>query len=145
MPTSGAFNASGAPRLRAPPNPCTLTALPAPTGAVAANCNPSAQNRPSPVRIARRLRMSTLRCTALVSGASVRCGFGSVGEHGVRQAQVVVLREHDLRAFATSRAGGIAPHLVVAERFLERIGREQPAAERFSDVEQQLDGLERLD
>src|SRR5215831_4399998 len=133
MPTSGAFSAPpGAPHARAPPNARTWYAPPAPAGAGPPACNASATTSESPAVMARRLRMSTYWRTA--QGCSV-LRLGSVGQHGVRQAVLVVLGEHDLRAFTTGRAVGITPHLVVAERFLECIVREQSAAERFSDVE----------
>src|SRR5947207_3212985 len=143
MPTSGAFSAPpGAPNARAPPNARTWYAPPAPAGAAAPAWNANAATSDSPAVRARRLRMSTYRRTA--QSCSV-LRLGSVSQHGVGQAVLVVLGEHDRRTVATCRAVGIAPHLVVAERLLEGIVREQPAAEGFSDVEQELDRLERLD
>ncbi len=65
-------------------------------------------------------------------------GFGAVGEHGVRQAEVVVLGDDDLarRSDRTPGSRRVAPHLERAERLLERVVREQPADERVAEVEQ---------
>src|SRR5689334_18525751 len=106
MPTSGAFSAPpGAPSARAPPNARTWKAPPALAGTTAPACNASAPTSDSPAMRARRLRMSTYRRTA--QACSV-LGFGSVGQHGVREAQIVVLGEHDRRTLAASRAVGVA-------------------------------------
>src|SRR4051812_9872068 len=61
----------------------------------------------------------------------------AVGEDGVRQAVLVVLRDHDLgRVLAAGRATRVAPHLERAEALLQRVVGEEATDERVAEVEQ---------
>jgi len=79
------------------------------------------------------------------------CGLLSTPERvcvcqSVRQAEVVVLGDDDRWSVVAARGAlGVATHLERAEAGLERVVREEPPHERVTEVEQQLDGLERLE
>src|ERR1700738_2880897 len=108
------------------------------SGAVMAGCSEYPQNDSSACSAARVSRSSRPR------GRRISRSVSSVGwgRKGVRHAQLVVLRDHQL--LLGDAAGGalrVAGHLEGPEALLEGVVGQEPAGQGLADAAPPLDGL----
>src|SRR5262249_42534986 len=84
--------------------------------------------------------------TRAMTGSKYPKKSGGGGLQRVGRAELVVLGDGEpLRVDRAGRALRIAVDLVGAEALLEGVVGEQPARQRVTEVEDELDGLQRLD